>query len=330
MPVGGHRLEPDRHFAGAGDKVPHVVSARGDAVLALGWRRLRQKLLHQRRELEAREDVVQLCAIRFLPLQLLEVDVVDRQVALDAGEVARHEGLVAIFLELLPLRRFQLVEVFVDAFQRPELRDQRFRAFLTDTRNARDVVDGITPDSHDVDHLLGRQSERLRDTIRVVEHLAPGVKQLDAVADELKEILIGGGQNDVVAALACNACQSTEQIVRFPVLDTDHRNAKAFEHLVDERQLDGKVVGHRPAILLVVGKGLVPRLRAADVEGHGDAIGLEVLQQFLQRLREAVDGVRGQARGVRQIADREVRAIDIVGAVDEEKGGTFRHGRGGL
>ena len=271
---------------------------------------------------------MQLCAIRLLPLQLLEVDVVDRQVALDAREVARHEGLVPILLQLLALRRLQLVEVFVDPFQRSKLSDQRFRALLTDTRNTRDVVDGIAPDGHDVDDFVWRQSKRLRHSVCVVKYLPACVKQLDAVADELEKILIGGGQNDVVPAVVGNAGQRAEQIVRLPVLDTDHRNAKALEHLVDKRQLDGKIVRHGPAILLVVGKGLVPRLGAADVEGHGNAVRLEVLQQLLQRLSETVNSIRGQARGVRQIADREIRAIDVVGAVDEEQGGTFlRHQR---
>src|SRR5213082_1257530 len=44
------------------------------------------------------------------------------------------------------------------------------------------------------------------------------------------------------------------------------------------------------------------------------AVGVVVLEQLLQHLGEAVDGVRGQARRVGQSADGEVGAVDVVGA----------------
>ena len=122
-------------------------------------------------------------------------------------QLARHERLVAILLELLALRRLELVEIFVDAFERSVLADQRLRALLADAGNAGDVVDGVAPDGHDVDDFLRRQAERFLDAFRVVQHFAAGVVERDAVADELEEILVGGGDDDVVAAVARDAGQ---------------------------------------------------------------------------------------------------------------------------
>ena len=54
---------------------------------------------------------MQLGAIGLLPLQRFEVDALGGKVALDAGEIARDERFVAIFLELLALRGLELLEM---------------------------------------------------------------------------------------------------------------------------------------------------------------------------------------------------------------------------
>ena len=95
-----------------------------------------------------------------------------------------------MLLEFLSLCRFDLVEIFVDAVQRSELRDQSFRAFFTDARNAWDVVDRIAPDRHDVKDFLGRQAEGFLHTFRVIKNFATAVIERNAVPDELKEILV--------------------------------------------------------------------------------------------------------------------------------------------
>jgi len=61
------------------------------------------------------------------------------------------------------------------------------------------------------------------------------------------------------------------------------------------------------------------------IERDGDVLWLVVLQQLPKHLRETVDGVRGQAVRVRQIPDRVVSAIEIVGAVDDEESWLLRH-----
>src|SRR5437588_12998875 len=92
--------------------------------------------------------------------------------------------------------------MFINAFERSELEDQRLGSLFADTWNARDVVDRIAPDRHHVDNLLGRQSERLLDTFCVVENLAAGVVQADAIADELEEVFDGGRDDHLVTAIA--------------------------------------------------------------------------------------------------------------------------------
>jgi hypothetical protein len=114
----GVRLEPDRNRTIAADKRANLVGGRSDAVVARDRRRLRQILLHQRRELEPRENVVQLRAIGLDALEFLEVDV-DLEIALDPGEIARHERLVAVLLELLALRGLELIEVLVHVSSDP-------------------------------------------------------------------------------------------------------------------------------------------------------------------------------------------------------------------
>jgi hypothetical protein len=159
---------------------------------------------------------------------------------------------------------------------------------------------------------------------RVVDDFA-WCEQADTVADELEAVFVGRCDDDVVPLRL--ARERSDQVVGFPILDTDHRNPKSFENFIDERKLHRKVIRHRPAVFLVVGVRLVTRLGGADVERDGDAIGRVILEQLAQHLREAVDRVRRQAGGVRQPTNREVGAIDVVGTVDDEEGGLFRHGR---
>src|SRR5207237_9571812 len=57
----------------------------------------------------------------------------------------------------------------------------------------------------------------------------------------------------------------------------------------------------------------------ALIERDSDVIVIVIVQQLLQRLRESLDRVFRHARGVGQTADREVGAINVVGAVDDEE-----------
>ena len=323
-------LDPDRERRVAFHELAYFVCRRGNAVLGRDRRRRRQILLHQRRELETREKLVQLRAIGLAALERIEVDG-DVEIALDARELAREKRLVAIVLERFFLRRaFDLIEVLVHAFQRAELADERLRALLADAGNAGDVVDRIAPDRHHVDDFLRRQTEHFDDAVRVVQRLAAGVIKANAVADELEKILVARRDHDVVAAIARRAGERADEIVRLPFRRTDHRNAKALEHLVNERYLHDQIVRHRPAIFLVV--RILRRAHRLPplIERNGDAIGIEVLQQHPQRGGEAVDRVGGKTRGVGQIADGEVGAIDVVGAVDDEETGAFLGHGGGL
>ena len=270
---------------------------------------------------------MQLVAVGIPALQRVEVQGVF-EIALDARQLAREERLFASLLELLALPRLQFIEMLIHRLERAELLDECLRSFFADAGHTGNVVDGVAHDGHDFDDLVGRDAERFFHSFRVVEHLAAGVVEADAVADELEEILVRGGDDDVVAAVARSAGERADQVVRFPVFDSDDRNVKAFQHFVDEGELHREVVRHRTAIFLVVRERLMPRLRRSDVEGHGDVIRVVVLEQLLERGGEAVDRVGGQAGGIGQAANGEIGAVDVVGAVDEEEGGAFRHGGG--
>src|SRR5207253_8492423 len=109
----------------------------------------------QRCELQPREELVQLPAVGLTALERVEVDV-HFQIALDARQLSREKRLLSMLFQLLPLGRLQLIEVFVNVLQRAELRNERLGSLLTDSRYARDVVDGIAPDGHHVDDFFGR------------------------------------------------------------------------------------------------------------------------------------------------------------------------------
>ncbi len=175
----------------------------------------------------------------------------------------------------------------------------------------------------------GGRPNDIDDSFLVIEHFAPGVIEANAVTDELEEILVAGGDHDVIAAIARRAGERADEVVGFPLGRADDRNVKSLEDFVHERDLHDQIVRHRPAVFLVIrilrGAHRLPPL----VERHGDAVGIEILEQHPQRGREAVDRVRRKPRRRRQVADGEVGAIDVVAAVNDEEGrALFRHGGG--
>jgi len=316
------RLDPDGHTVIL-TKRANVLRALGDAEVLRHRRRLREELLHQRRELQPREDVVKLRAIGLGALERLEVDV-QIEVALDARQLFREVRLVAILFQGLSLGGLlDRVEVLVDAIERAEFLDERLRALLADAGHPGNVVDGVAPDGHHVDHFFRRQTEGLLHALGVVQHLAAGVVEADAVADELEEVLVARGYDDVVAAVARGAGQRADEVVRLPFDGADDRDAEGFQNFVHERDLHDQIVRHRLAVFLVVRELGGARRLLPLIERDGDRARVVVFEQLPQRGDESIDRVRREPCRIRQMADGVVRAVDVVGAVDDEQRGTL-------
>src|SRR6266508_4619040 len=87
-----------------------------------------------------------------------------------------------------------------------------------------------------------------------------------------------------------------------------------------------KIGRHRRARGFVVGHHLRAERRLCQIEGSRDVRRLMVRDEFSKHGDEAVDGVRRSTVGPGQAAYRVIRAVHLVTAIDQEQGGTIRHG----
>ena len=91
------------------------------------------------------------------------------------------------------------------------------------------------------------------------------------------------------------------------------------------RQLRREIVGHLPAVGLVLIVDLVAEAAAGGVEDHGDVVGVGVAQVFVQHIAEMHDDFRRhtirfalEALRLRIAGAREVGAKDEARAVDQK------------
>ena len=145
------------------------------------------------------------------------------------------------------------------------------------------------------------------------------IENTDAVAYELKEILVAGDDSDVEAGGLGLSCNSADHVVRFDPLVRQDRDAECFARLVDRGRLNPELVRHRRTIRLVLGVELGAKRGAAQIERGGDQRRPVVRNQLPEHRYEAVDGVRRAPVGGREPPDAVVGAVHLRAAVDEKK-----------
>ena len=149
------------------------------------------------------------------------------------------------------------------------------------------------------------------------------VEDADAVADELKEVLVARDDRDVEAGRRRLHRQRPDHIVGFVALGGEDRHAERLARGVHHRNLLRELVRHRRAVRLVVGDEIVAEGAARQIERRGDELRLVLVEQLAEHRDEDVDGVGRRALRVAQQsafrrADRRViRAVHLRAAVDE-------------
>ena len=112
------------------------------------------------------------------------------------------------------------------------------------------------------------------------------------------------------------------------------RHAERLARGVHHRNLFGELVGHRRAIGLVVGREIVAKRSAGQIERGRDVLRLVLVEQLAEHRHEDVDGVGRTALGISQQAAfrrpnrRVIRAVHLRAAVDEIDRGFQRSSEG--
>ena len=286
-----------------------------------------RELRYEGAEAERGEEAVAALARRAPEAQRVG-DELHRHGGIDGDEFAAQARVVAVGEQRFPLLlRLHLAGGGQQRVERSVGDDQIARALLADAWDPLHVVARVAHDGQHVDDLERRHAELLLHPVGVVPRpLVLGVVDANAAADQLEEVLVAGDDRHLKAGRVGLPRKGADDVVGFEALARQDRHAHRFARLVHPRNLLGQIRGHGRAVGLVVGGQLVAEGCRLQVERGGDVGRPVVGQQLAQHRDEAVDRVGRAPVWSGQPADRVIRAIHLIAAVDEEEGARFCHG----
>ena len=219
---------------------------------------------------------------------------------------------------LAALRLPDLVRPGQQGIEITELLDELRRRLHADARHPRHVVDRVAGQRLDFDHLLRADTELLLHLLRPDRLAVHRIEHLDAGADKLHQILVGGDDRHLRSCLAGQPRVSRDEVVRLPAFQLDAGDVEGAHRLADQRKLRQQFVRRIGPVRLVLGVEIVAKGALGGIEDHRDVVGVSVVQQLQQHVGEAEDGVDGRAvrpgerRQLMEGAEDEARAVDQV------------------
>jgi len=270
-------------------------------------------------ELHGLQEVDQPLGVGVLDREVVD-GVLDRDVVVQQHQLLGDQRLVAVLLQgLAALGLLDLGRVLQEVFQRPVLLDQLGGGLHADARHAWHVVDAVTAERLDVDHLLGRDAELGNHLVAADGSVLHGVPQPDMAVDQLHEVLVGGDDGHLVPLLDGQAGIGGDDVVGLEGLALDAGQVHGPHGVADERELRHQVLGRRRAVGLVLRVDVAAEGLAGGVEDDRDVAGVSLVQQLQQHGGEALHGVDRRAVGPRQRRQGMVGAEDEPGAVDQKE-----------
>ncbi len=302
----------ERRLRVAGDRDLHLERLR-----ILDCRGLADGVEHPLPDRAERELVEQHAHLLPVPRTLTELVGLHPEIEIAAQQrhLAVLEDAVAHLVEVLPLLRWQLVEVLQDRFERAVGGHELRGGLLADAGHTGQVVARVAAQRRVFGVLHRCDAGALEDAGFVVEHVVghapPVVQHFDVrVFDELVGVAVAGHDDHVDAGVTGPPGQRADHVIGLDALDFEDGNAQRVEHLADERHLGAKDVGCRLSARLVLGVHRVAKGRSGSVERNRDVLGLLVGEHFHEHRREAVHRVGDRAVGRGEVGGQRVERAE--------------------
>ena len=183
---------------------------------------------------------------------------------------------------------------------------------------AGDVVDTVAHQRQVVDDALRRHAVLGDHAVAVELGVVHGVDQGDVLRDELRHVLVAGGDDGPSSHARGLGRQRADDVVGLDVGNAQQRHAHGFDDLEDGRNLHPKIVRHARPVGLVVGIEIVAEGLAADVEDHRHRAALEVVGELAQHADDAADRAGRESVEGAQIRQRVERPEQVRRAVDQQ------------
>ena len=249
-------------------------------------------------------------------------------VALDGGQEAVFKRLVSARGQVVlhPLLGY-LLQVLVDALQRPIVAQQRRGRLVANSRDTRDVVRFVAHQRLVVGLLLRGQAAVPRRQLLFVHDapvaLAAGQVHANHGRDQLKRIPVARENHRGHVSGLGLAAQRADDVVSLVARQFVDRHRESRHQLFHPVELPPQFQRRRRTLGLVLGEALVPERRARRVESHGHVTGLPLVQRPDENAGEPVharDVLAGGRNGeVAACADGAERAVYHRVSVDQQQ-----------
>ena len=266
-------------------------------------------------ELHLIEETHHRLGLGVLQLKAVQGDI-QGHVTIELHQTARDADLFGIVEQgFAPLGLLDLARAGQERIQIAVFLDQQGGGFQPDPRRARHVVDRISGQGLHIDHAVGGDAELFEHLIKADALVLHRVKHIDAVTDQLHQVLVGRDDRHRPPGIAGAGGQGGDDVISLIALNLDAGHVKGAGGLSGKGKLRAQILGQFGAIGLVGGVDVVAKGLGACVKDHRD-MGRRFFAGMGQFAPEKVAKPRHRAHrhAVRFARQRRQR---VIGAEDE-------------
>ena len=219
----------------------------------------------------------------------------DGSILADGAQHVGKFGQLLVGFQLFPLFGFDglVVQVLIHALQTAELLHQGKGGLFANAGHTGNIIGSIAHQAFYFDQLRRGHAVFFLDGGGVHgQRFAVGGKQhRGGIVYQLQAVPVTGRQQSGAPGGLVGGGQRAQDIVRFPAGLADLHKAEVSQQLLQDRHLLGQLVGHPVAGGLVTVVHLVAEGGGFEVERHGDLVRGALLEQGVQNIQKAENGV---------------------------------------
>ncbi|MCY1286581.1 hypothetical protein D9M70_355570 [compost metagenome] len=267
-------------------------------------------------------------AVRFAGVQGIDLDV-QLDVALDGRQLVGQVGHVLVLFELgrqglgaANRQAGHLVQVGIEDIQAAaHAGEQAEGGLLADAGHAGNVVHLVSHQRQVVDDEFRTDTEFLLHAIHVQRATGHGVDQRNVPVDQLRHVLVAGGDHHRTPARRTLPGQGADHVVGLHALHAEQRQPECAHAGMQGFHLHAQFIRHRGAIGLVLGEHFIAEGAALGVEDHREGAVRELPAQALEHVQHTFDRARGQAGRGGQRRQGMEGAVQVGGSVHQDERG---------
>ncbi len=222
-------------------------------------------------------------------------------IELDGRQLVRHGQKFQRFAQVLTDFTLEFIRIRDYAIEVTILRNPLGRCLWPYFRYAGNIIRGITHECEVINNLVRAHLEFFDHGGFVHVMIIHGVDQADVGIDQLRHVLVSGGNQHLIALFDGFPAHGADNVVRLHSFNADQRQAARPDNRVQWFDLLAQVVRHGRAICLVLRVDVVAEGLALGIEDHANLVGLLILDQLAQHVEYEINDLGRFLIGAPQI-----------------------------